>query len=67
MRSAFLISGFVFAALFIGCGFALLFTNVLIEKIPQPNRNWGGFVFIAYGAFRFYRQFKQFKELKEKE
>ena len=63
MQRALLITGTIMAALFIGCGFVLLFTNVLIEKIPQPNRNWGGFVFIAYGGFRAYRQYKQYKKL----
>ncbi|MBS1647029.1 MAG: hypothetical protein JST67_06790 [Bacteroidetes bacterium] len=61
MHKAFLISGFIFAALFMGCGFALLCTSFLIEKIPEPNRTWGGFVFIAYGAFRLYRQIKTVK------
>lgn len=65
MQRAFLITGIIMAALFIGCGFVFLCSNVLIEKLPAPKRYWFGIVFIIYGGFRLVRQYNQYKKTKQ--
>jgi len=67
MQRAFLITGIIMAALFIGCGFVFLCTNVLIEKLPTPNRYYFGIVFIVYGGFRAVRQYNRYKKMKLEE
>jgi hypothetical protein len=67
MQRAFLITGIIMAALFIGCGFVFICGNFMIEKLPAPNRYWFGGLFIVYGGFRAYRQYNQYKKLKEGE
>jgi len=59
--------GVLMAAVFICCGFAFLFTDFLLKNVPQPNRNWLGFIFIIYGSFRAARQYAQYKRAKRTE
>lgn len=55
----------LFVAVFIlFFGIVLLFTNLFIERIPKPNRNYLGVVFILYSFFRIYRANKQYKKIK---
>lgn len=67
MQRAFLITGIIMAALFIGCGFVFLSTDFMIEKLPKPNRIWFGIIFIVYGGFRAVRQYNQYKKMQQEE
>jgi hypothetical protein len=67
MQRAFLITGIIMAALFIGCGFVFLGTNFLIERLPKPDRIWLGVIFIAYGGFRGARQYNRYKKMNQEE
>lgn len=67
MQQALLWTGILMAAVFIGCGFVFLCSDVLIDKLPKPNRTWLGVAFLAYGGFRAARQYNQFKRMKREE
>jgi hypothetical protein len=67
MQRAFLVTGIIMAALFIGCGFVFIGTDFLIEKLPSPNRYYFGIVFMVYGGFRAFRQYKQYKKMQVEE
>ncbi|HTA60804.1 MAG TPA: hypothetical protein VK835_00030 [Bacteroidia bacterium] len=67
MQRAFLITGIIMAALFIGCGFVFLCTDFLIERLPKPDRIWLSIIFIVYGGFRSVRQYNRYKKMQQEE
>jgi len=54
----------VVVCLILFLGVMLLSTEIVIEKVPRPNRTYLGIVFILYSIYRGYRANKQFKQMK---
>jgi hypothetical protein len=60
MRKGFWIIGFCMTVFFFSVAFFLLFSDLLIDKIPASKRDYLALVFFAYSGFRSFRLYKQY-------